>query len=41
MIVVNPPFVLEAEMAALLPALADLLGEEGRGSWSVDWVAAE
>lgn len=40
MIVVNPPFVLEQEMAVLLPALADLLGE-GRGRWTIEWVAGE
>ncbi len=41
MIVVNPPFVLEEEMRTILPVLADLLGDEGRGRWSVDWVAGE
>ncbi|UYN98726.1 MAG: 23S rRNA (adenine(2030)-N(6))-methyltransferase RlmJ [Devosia sp.] len=41
MIVVNPPFVLEEEMRVLLPVLAELLAEEGRGKWSVDWVAGE
>lgn len=41
MIVVNPPFVLEEEMRAVLPALADLLGDEKRGRWSVDWLAGE
>ena len=41
MIVVNPPFVLEEEMRILLPVLADRLGDEGRGRWSVDWVAGE
>ena len=32
MVVVNPPFVLEEEMAALLPALRDALGEDGARS---------
>lgn len=41
MIVVNPPFVLEAEMRTLLPVLAKLLSDEGRGKWSIDWVAGE
>jgi 23S rRNA (adenine2030-N6)-methyltransferase len=41
MIVVNPPFVLEEEMRVLLPALADLLADEGRGKWSIEWVAGE
>lgn len=41
MIVVNPPFVLEQEMRVLLPFLAKLLSEAGRGQFSVDWVAGE
>ena len=41
MVVVNPPFVLEQEMRVLLPFLAELLSDEGRGRWSVDWVAGE
>ena len=41
MIVVNPPYVLEQEMRVLLPALADLLADEGRGRWSIEWLAGE
>ncbi|ODT72676.1 MAG: 23S rRNA (adenine(2030)-N(6))-methyltransferase RlmJ [Pelagibacterium sp. SCN 63-23] len=41
MIVVNPPYVLEQEMRILLPYLAKLLSDEGRGQWRVDWVAGE
>ena len=41
MIVVNPPFVLEEEMRTLLPLLTDVLSDEGRGRWSVDWVTGE
>lgn len=41
MVVVNPPYVLEAEMRTVLPVLAELLGADGRGRWSVDWVAGE
>ena len=41
MVVVNPPYVLEEEMRVLLPFLAELLSDEGRGKWSVDWVAGE
>ena len=41
MIVVNPPYVLEQEMRVLLPVLAELLSDQGRGKWSVDWVARE
>lgn len=41
MIVVNPPYVLEEEMRTVLPVLADVLSDEGRGRWSVEWVAGE
>lgn len=41
MIVINPPFVLEEEMRTLLPVLADVLSDEGRGQWLIDWVAGE
>jgi 23S rRNA (adenine2030-N6)-methyltransferase len=41
MIVINPPFVLEEEMRALMPVLADVLSDEGRGRWTIDWVAGE
>lgn len=41
MAVVNPPYVLEAELRTLLPALAHILGE-GRGSgWRIDWIRGE
>jgi 23S rRNA (adenine2030-N6)-methyltransferase len=41
LVVVNPPFVLEAELGVLLPALADVLGERGRGGFRLDWLARE
>ena len=41
MIVINPPFVLEEEMRTLMPLLADVLSDEGRGQWLIDWVAGE
>jgi len=41
MVVVNPPYVLEHEMRVLLPFLSDLLSDEGRRRWNVDWVAGE
>ncbi|MHA6299466.1 23S rRNA (adenine(2030)-N(6))-methyltransferase RlmJ [Devosia sp. CAU 1758] len=41
MIVVNPPYVLEEEMREVLPVLAKLLSDEGRGRGSVAWVAGE
>lgn len=41
MIVINPPFVLEEEMRVLMPVLSDVLSDEGRGRWTIDWVAGE
>ena len=41
MIVVNPPYLLEEEMRVLLPVLAELLGDEARGRWALQWVAGE
>ena len=45
LILVNPPWTLEAELALLLPALAGLLRREGKGSrpgaWRLDWLAGE
>ena len=33
MILVNPPFTLEAELRILLPALAPILADNGRGGY--------
>lgn len=41
LIIVNPPWTLEAELSALLPVLADVLGREGKGGFRVDWLAGE
>lgn len=41
MIVVNPPYTLESEMATLLPPLAKLLSDENRGRHAIDWIAGE
>ncbi|SFT74178.1 23S rRNA (adenine(2030)-N(6))-methyltransferase RlmJ [Mesorhizobium sp. YR577] len=41
MIVVNPPYTLEAELQAMLTALHALLAEEKGAQWSVDWLAGE
>jgi 23S rRNA (adenine2030-N6)-methyltransferase len=38
MIVVNPPWTLESELCALLPALAGILGREGNGRFQLDWL---
>ncbi|MEO5808090.1 23S rRNA (adenine(2030)-N(6))-methyltransferase RlmJ [Devosia sp.] len=39
MIVINPPFTLEDELKILLPPLADLLGDAGRGRVLLEWLA--
>jgi 23S rRNA (adenine2030-N6)-methyltransferase len=40
LIVVNPPWTLEADLAILLPALAACLGQ-GKGGFRLDWLARE
>lgn len=41
MIVVNPPYTLEAELKTLLPALAQVLADEGRGTWRIESIRGE
>ena len=42
LILVNPPWTLEADLQALLPVLARLLEREpGGGSMRIDWLAGE
>lgn len=41
MIVVNPPFTLEAELRILLPALAQILGDPGLGRHKLEWLRGE
>ena len=41
MIVVNPPFPLEAELNVLLPALHGALTAGGEGGWRVEWIARD
>jgi 23S rRNA (adenine2030-N6)-methyltransferase len=38
MIVANPPWTLENELCVLLPALASILGREGKGRFQLDWL---
>jgi 23S rRNA (adenine2030-N6)-methyltransferase len=40
LIIVNPPWTLESELAVLLPALADCLSPDG-GGFRLDWLAPE
>ncbi len=41
LIVVNPPWVLEKELQAMLPYLASVLSGTHHGSARIDWLAAE
>jgi 23S rRNA (adenine2030-N6)-methyltransferase len=41
MIIVNPPFVLEDELRAILPLLAQCLGEDAEAGFRLDWIAGE
>lgn len=41
LMVVNPPWTLESELAVLLPELAAVLSGDGRGSHRVDWLRVE
>lgn len=41
MIVINPPWQLEAQMKKVLPYLTEVLVPEGTGSWSVSWITPE
>ncbi len=41
LILVNPPWVLENELTALLPALATVLGRDNKAGFTLDWLAGE
>src|SRR5262245_12123554 len=41
LVIVNPPWTLERELAAMLPALAALLARDGKGATRLDWLAGE
>jgi 23S rRNA (adenine2030-N6)-methyltransferase len=38
LIIVNPPWLLEAELRVVLPALAALLQKSSRGGWKIDQI---
>ena len=39
MMIVNPPWTLEKELKAILPALTERLGRDGAGRYRLDWLA--
>jgi len=41
LIVINPPWMLEKELAAVLPALAESLAVGGKGSFRLDHLGRE
>ena len=41
LIVINPPWTLEADLAVLLPALAGILGRERPGTFRLDWITTK
>ncbi|MCX7057467.1 MAG: 23S rRNA (adenine(2030)-N(6))-methyltransferase RlmJ, partial [Proteobacteria bacterium] len=41
LLIINPPFQLDQQLAATLPWLQRLLAREGRGRWRVSWQVRE
>jgi 23S rRNA (adenine2030-N6)-methyltransferase len=41
LVLVNPPWTLERELKILLPWLAGVLGQAGKGRFTLDWFAGE
>ncbi len=41
MIIVNPPYTLEAELKLIFPKLIDLMKQDQNPYWTVEWVAGE
>ncbi|KGQ34174.1 23S rRNA (adenine(2030)-N(6))-methyltransferase RlmJ [Gallibacterium anatis] len=41
MIVINPPWKLEAQMKAILPYLTNVLAPDGTGHWDLHWITPE
>jgi 23S rRNA (adenine2030-N6)-methyltransferase len=41
MILINPPWQLDIELAAALPWLWQHLAVNGQGGWRVDWLTGE
>lgn len=41
LILVNPPWTLDNELSVLLPALAGILGRDGKGGFRLEWLIRE
>jgi 23S rRNA (adenine2030-N6)-methyltransferase len=40
LIVINPPWTLEAELKILLPVLTSVLTQQNKAGWRFDWLAS-
>src|SRR5215213_2949364 len=41
LIIVNPPWTLEKELAVMLPELAAMMSDRGKGDYRLDWLSGE
>jgi 23S rRNA (adenine2030-N6)-methyltransferase len=41
LIVLNPPWTLEKELAVMLPELASIMSDRGKGDYRLDWLSGE
>jgi len=41
LIIANPPWTLEGDLRTILPAIAQVLGRDGKGTFHLDWLAGE
>jgi 23S rRNA (adenine2030-N6)-methyltransferase len=39
MLIVQPPWRLEEDLRTMLPYLAETLGQNGKGSWNLEWIS--
>jgi 23S rRNA (adenine2030-N6)-methyltransferase len=41
LIILNPPWTLEKELAVMLPELASIMSDRGKGDYRLDWLSGE
>jgi len=39
MLIIQPPWRLDEELSEMLPWLANVLGQEDKGSWKLEWIS--